>query len=113
MSKVPVKVYAAVSPAAEPCLTAVLRAGNTGFGHEEDEPWAELDGDLLRISFEGLYFPLEDVLSALDEYLPPDARGKLDYLDMEAWTLTRYTWGDGPRGVATRSLNQVLEYSGH
>ena len=80
-------------------------------GHES--PWVFLEGNMLRISWEGLYFPLEEVLCALSATLAQNAEGKLDYLDLEAWTLTRCIPGADGFHTTTRSLNHVLDYSGH
>lgn len=74
---------------------------------------AELDGDLLRLSFEGVWFPLEDMLTAIRPHLNASCRGKVDYLDLEAWTLTRHTIIGKEITVACAPLNNVLAYSGH
>lgn len=126
-----VKVYGGFHPADADVFCRVEEAGRDAVG---EEPWLFLEGDLLRISFEGAYFFLPDMLLALEVCLPPEAEGKLDYLDMEAWTLTRCQLGasagekaaaaSGPLSAAenasltrfsvfTRSLNHVLAYSGH
>ena len=112
MTRTLVKVYAAFAPASADVLAAVENAGREAMGHE-GTPWAFLEGNMLRISWEGLYFPLEDVLCALSATLARDAEGKLDYLDLEAWTLTRCTPQVGGFHSSTRSLNQILDYSGH
>lgn len=117
MAIVLAKVYAAFSTADKDCFSAVAEAGQDAMGHEED--WLFLEGDMVRISWEGLYFPVDEVLEALGNSLPPEAEGKLDYLDLEAWTLTRFVFtpktGSGEKAFSssTRNLNQVLEYSGH
>ena len=105
------KAYAAFSLADENTLAAVEQAGREALGHEY--PWAFLEGDTLRISWEGLYFPLEDVLSALAATLGSGSEGKLDYIDLEEWTLTRYVPGTNGFQASKRDLNQVLDYSGH
>ena len=112
------KTYAAFSPAHEACCLAVEEAGRTALGM--DAPWLFLEGDMLQIAWEGIYFPLDEVLQALNVCLPPDAEGKLDYLDLEAWTLTRHILLQGTEAgqqgrfsIATRSLNHVLDHSGH
>lgn len=113
-----VKVYGAFhpvddsgSPAGGACFHAVAEAGRDAIGQEEE--WLFYEGDLLRISFEGRYFPLDDVLDALEKTLPEGAGGRLDYLDLEAWTLTRHTVKDGEVAASTRSLNHVLDHAGH
>lgn len=111
MARAHLKVYAAFSPADADVLSAVEKVGREAIGHES--PWLFLEGNMLRISWEGVYFPLEDVLRALADTLAHDAEGKLDYLDLEDWTLTRYLPEGNAFRASTRGLNQVLEYSGH
>lgn len=111
MLRARIKVYAAFSPADANVLSSVEKAGSEAMGHES--PWLFLEGDLLRIAWEGAYFPLEEVLRALEITLAADAQGKLDHLDLDDWTLTRYLPGPDGFRSSTRSLNQVLEYSGH
>ena len=43
----------------------------------------ELEGDIFRISFEGVFFPLDDVLDALRPLLCAESSGKIDLIDME------------------------------
>lgn len=99
-----VKVYGNLWPVGRKCLQAVQAVCGDA---------AELEGDLLRISFEGIWFPLEDLLDALAVWLRPDCQGKLDYLDLEAWRMTRYRFVQGKIQSSSRSLNDVLAYSGH
>ena len=82
-------------------------------GHE-DGPWLFLEGDIVRVTFEGMYFPSEEVLTAFATHLPEQAKGKMDVLDLEAWTLTRHIWEEGTfQSSPPRSLNHVMDYSGH
>lgn len=111
MARAPIKVYAAFSPAPDEVLAAVEKAGRAAIGHDSD--WLFHEGNFLRIAWEGLYFPLEDVLHALAATLPENAEGKLDYLDLDDWTITRHVPQKRKFQTSTRSLNQVLEYSGH
>lgn len=107
-----VKVYGAFHPAGKNCLEAVAEAGREAVGNEE--PWLFHEKDMIRFSFEGLFFPLEDVLEALAAHLPGEAEGRLDYLDLEDWTLTRHSLSPGGElHAATRSLNNVLDHAGH
>ena len=109
------KVYAGFSPAHETCRLAVEDAGKTALG--TDIPWLFLKGDILQIAWEGVYFPLDEVLQALNTCLPPEAEGKIDFLDMEGWTLTRHVLLPGKTAdrfsIATRCLNHVLDHSEH
>lgn len=118
MKLVTAKVYAAFSPAPPGAAEEVARAAAAALGPEP--PVVTQEGDLLRLSWEGVYFPLEEVLSALAAVLPPEAEGRLDSIDLDAWTLTRHQRGQTQGGrqgeafsVETRSLNHILDYSGH
>lgn len=82
------------------CLTALPEAGTVS-----------LEDSLLLISFEGIWFPLENVIEAISAW--PDLSGKVDYLDIENWRLERYLFENGHASYKSGSLNQVLEYSGH
>lgn len=116
-NEVLVKVYGHVWPVDEnfadamgqACSSALTHAGSATDG---DLPVCEKDGDMVRISFEGLYFPLDDVLEVLSAGIGPEQQGKLDYLDLENWQIVRHLISKGKLEVSTRSLNQVLEYSG-
>ena len=110
MRNVLCKVYAAFFPVREIRLETVKTAAMSSAGSED---WLFLEGDMLRISFEGAYFPLEEMLVALLAVLPPSAEGKLDYLDIERWKLLRHVFRNGGFDVSERDLNQVLDYSGH
>lgn len=80
---------------------------------EESEGILSLAGNLLNIAYEGCYFPVEEFLAALKPELEAASQGKLDYIDMEKWTLTRYTFNGGLVTFSTRGLNDVLAHSGH
>lgn len=107
-----VKVYGAFYPVDTDCYAAVSLVGEHVVPN--DEPWLFFEGDMLRFAFEGLYFPLDDVLDALRDALPEHAAGKLDYLDLEAWTMARHVLTPGRVfTLSTRGLNDVLDHSGH
>ena len=78
-----------------------------------EETFVFREGDMLRLSFEGQYFPVDEALELLDGLLPESAEGRFDAIDMDAWTITRHLYAKGKRHSNTRSLNDVLEYSGH
>ncbi len=103
-----VKIYGNVHPAGPElfgAVRAVLEAWHLG-------DCVELDGDLLRLAHEGVFFPTEDVLETLGPFLSCSSSGRLDVLDLEAWTLTRYRF-EGRRTLPSiRSLNDILAYSG-
>ena len=71
------------------------------------------DGDLARISFEGIYFPLDDLLELIAKVQDKRMQGKLDLLDLENWRLVRHIVKDGSISCLRAPLNNVLDYSGH
>ncbi len=77
-----------------------------------DIPLLEREKDMLRISFEGRYFPEEDVIDVLKRHLKHEHRGKLDILDMDDWRMRRYLFDGGELVRKEASLNQVMDYSG-
>ena len=111
MKRILVKVYAWLHPIDVACADAVRRAGDAAI-HDSGETWLFHEHDLLRISFEGIYFPEDEVIASLEACLPACARGKVDVLDMEDWELRRYTREGGTFRLSRRGLNHVLEYSG-
>ena len=111
MEHVVIKVYAGLHPADAACADSVRQAGAAAI-HDGDDPWLFHERDLLRISFEGLHFPENEVLAALATCLPAHARGKMDVLDLEAWELRRYAREDGTFHLSRRDLNAVLDYAG-
>ena len=56
---------------------------------------------------------MENVLDALRPLLCAESSGKIDLIDMEAWTLTRAAFSGTEITVKTVGLNHVLAYSGH
>lgn len=110
-----VKVYGNIYP-----TTAALRSElekacegllpSDGAGPEDTT--VELEGDLLRISYEGVYFPVEDVLALIPPHLRPESQGKIDYIDLENWTLHRYSIHGMHIQYASASLNNVMDYAG-
>ena len=109
--KTQIKVYAAFTPVTASMAEELASLGAQAIT-EEDAPWTWVEGDTLRISFEGVYFPVEDVVEALEANLPPACNGKLDVLLLDDWELHRYVWQGGAFVLGKRSLNHVLSYSG-
>lgn len=105
-----VKVYGNISPADAALANALTKAVAPALP-APDDAIVTLTGDLLCLSFEGLYFPLDDALAALRQHLAPQHAGKIDYIDMDTWTLTRHTIENGALHVRSAPLNSVLEYS--
>ena len=107
------KVYGHIYPADTTMYTALEAACASALADADDVPLLEREGDMARISFEGTYFPLEDVLAAVEAQLRPEHKGKLDVLDMEGWQLIRHIFENGRIVRHSASLNHVLDYSGH
>lgn len=113
-----IKVYAALTPASEELFAqcSTIAAGALAM-EGDDGPFVFLEDSLLRISFEGIYFPWEDMIPVLEKAVACGARGKMDVLDMENWTMTRLEAKQDRSGTfvlhqGTVSLNHVLDYSG-
>lgn len=107
------KVYGHVYPCDAGLYRALEQAVAGAMGQEGDEPVLVREGDMARISFEGVYFPEEDVVQVLREGLTPAMQGKLDCLDLENWWLTRYRLEGGEVRPSSAPLNNVLAFSGH
>lgn len=111
-----VKVYGNLYPVTPATFAAVQEVCRAGCLYDPGEdPPVELCGDLLRISYEGIFFPLDDLLECLSALLPhfsPLVQGKIDYLDMEAWTLTRHSIQGNTLRVTSAPLNHVLDHAG-
>ncbi len=108
MRPVIVKAYGSLHPAGQevlPAVEAVLRDWSIVGA-------AEWSGDLLRLAYEGEYFPADEVVAALEPFLTPQAEGKLDVMDLEAWTLRRFVFRGGRATSRQASLNQALESCG-
>ena len=114
MSRQPLlKVYGHIYPVDDALYAALENACADAMPEEDDIPVLERDGDMARFSFEGTYFPLDEVLAALTAHLRPEHQGKLDVLDMEGWQLMRHTFAQGRMDAHRAPLNNVLDYSGH
>ena len=114
MSRQPLlKVYGHIYPVDKALYAALEHACADAMPDEDDLPVIEHDGDMARISFEGIYFPLDDVLDVLTAHVRAEHKGKLDVLDLESWRLIRHTFTQGRVDVHSAPLNNVLDYSGH
>ena len=105
----PCKAYGNVVPAS-PALRDAVCAVCADWGLAD---CVELEGDILRISFEGVFFPQEDVVEAIRPYLTGESSGRLDVFDLEGWRMTRATFAGTEVRLASSGLNDVLAYSGH
>ncbi len=107
MRPVIVKAYASFYPATEEVLRSVVSVLSGWF----IEDAAELKNDMLVISFEGDAFPDEEVIGALRPFMREETRGKLDVMDLEAWTLRRWIFAGREASVNTVTLNKALDTS--
>lgn len=105
MASIIVKAYASLHPAGKEALEAVNRVLADWYL----EGAASLEGDLLRISHEGEYFPADEVAEAIRPLLTSASEGRLDFLDLEAWTLRRFFFHHGTVSVREASLDRALE----
>lgn len=105
-----IKVYGSLFPADEAILQTLLPIASLA-SPQESAPII-LEGDLLLISFEGVYFPLEDLAECLKGLLKSGMEGKIDFLDIENWKMTRYLIRDGKISHNSVGLNHVMDYSG-
>lgn len=106
-----VKVYGNIWPAGENLQTKLQKSLDSALVPNNVNPLS-LEGDLLLLSFEGIFFPIEDFIATLDKSLNESLQGKIDYLDLEKWRMTRYLIKEGQIAHNSVSLNQVMDYSG-
>lgn len=105
----PINVFGNLTPATRDMLDAA-QVVLTSWQLETD---LSLEEGVLRLTFEGVTFPGEDVCDALLPLLAVDTTGKIDIIDREDWTLTRHLFRRGTYQTFVVDLNHVLDYSGH
>lgn len=105
-----IKVYASLWPATANLEMQLVKATRAAL---PAAPEIELADSLLTISFEGIFFPLDDLIAEIEQYAFPGLQGKIDALDIENWVLRRYLVEDGEVCCHVAPLNNVLDYSGH
>lgn len=100
------KAYGNLYPVTEECYNqayTILSSWNI-----EDAVF--LEKDMLRFSYEGDYFPCDEIAECLRSFHTKETQGKLDCMNIEDWTLTRHSYilgGDYHSNTAT--LNKALE----
>lgn len=107
-----VKVYGNLYPVQHGLLAALRSLSPLLLPKPDESPFQEENG-LLAISFEGVFFPLEEALLAIKKGLDTAQKGKLDYLDLENWRMIRYLIENGEIARREAPLNNILAYSGH
>lgn len=106
MRPVIVKAYGALSPATQETYEAVCAVLESWF---MDTETIELTGDMLTIGYEGDAFPDDEVVDALRPFFCERSWGKLDIIDLEAWTLHRYSFAGGQLSDHTATLDKALD----
>lgn len=105
-----IKAYGHIWPADRHLTDRLSKIMSEALPRENSQ--VELKNDLARISFEGIWMPLEDILEFLENNLDSNSRGKLDILDMENWKMTRHEFKNGKIVSKNSPLNNVMDYSG-
>ncbi len=109
MRPVLIKVYGNLYPVPQECHTLcgrVLQSWNL----EDIEEVLFYEGDMVRFSFEGDFFPCDEIAEILKSFDTVHTEGKLDCIDVEEWTLTRHFFKKNEAyRVNTASLNHALE----
>ncbi|MCT4628208.1 hypothetical protein [Halodesulfovibrio sp.] len=108
MEHILIKVYGSISNANAELFNAAL-----GVVEEQDENAVELDGTFFTISFEGIYFMIDDFIAAIKPHLTRECSGRIDYIDVDDWSLTRFWIEGGLITHSTADLNHVMDHSGH
>ncbi|MDR2055266.1 MAG: hypothetical protein LBQ10_05290 [Desulfovibrio sp.] len=109
--RVILKVYGHIRPVSDELYAVLDKICAGAIADGQDEPVLQRENETARISFEGMYFPVEEILMALAPHLGPEHKGRLDVLDIENWRLTRHVFDGGLRAHSA-SLNNVLDYAG-
>lgn len=78
---------------------------------EENFEFEDLErkGDTIIFYYEGAFFFIEDFMDRVIPKLDPSGDGIVDFFDLDAWTLARYTVADRTATVKKRNLNEVME----
>jgi len=107
-----IKVYANIYPAGQELYNALINELSGLYIEDELEGnIVDLKNDLILISFEGIHFPIEEIIETIEAFLSPTSQGKVDYIDLENWRLTRYIIKGKHISHRSNSLNAIMEYS--
>ena len=113
-----VKVYGDFSPSDDALFQSLNdmleQEAAAGFLSGGEEKYVlRWHGASVLLGFEGLAFPLESTLRVLESHAARlGLSGRLDYIDMELWSITRFVWAQGALSKKSGSLNAALDYSG-
>jgi len=107
MDIVCIKIYGNLYPttmSVHEAIDSVLQSWHLNIQHS-------LEGTMWTIQYEGIYFPTDDVISAIKPLLCSTSQGKLDAIDMDAWTLTRHRFIGTDITTTRTPLNDILAHS--
>lgn len=104
------KVYGGFKPASHKLHDALRQIAARA--QPSENLCVALAGDMASLSFEGIYFPLQETLAAIRECADDKTVGRLDVLDIENWTICRHEIKGREIGTHSQNLNNVLDYSG-
>ncbi len=104
-----IKVYGHVWPCTSNLMTELMPLMPFT---DQDIDILSFDKDMLRISYEGMYFPLDEVLQIITQFLVEESQGKIDYIDLEEWSLKRHQIQGKQIILKKGNLNQALDFSG-
>ncbi|MCG8532068.1 MAG: hypothetical protein MI749_15585 [Desulfovibrionales bacterium] len=108
MEHILIKVYGSISHASP----ALYEAAKHVVAEQADDA-VDLDGTFFTISFEGIYFMMDEFIDAIKPHLTKECSGRIDYIDVDEWTLTRFWIENGLITHNTADLNHVMDHSGH
>lgn len=103
------KIYGALSPMSPELFQNLAEISAQAMPAQDA---VTLKNGMFALSFEGIWFPVEELLETLEQNAEERFHGKIDLLDLEKWQMTRYEFKEGKIGKATVPLNNVLDYSG-
>lgn len=106
------KIYGHIYPATSIMFTELEKIAKQAMP-VPDCSVINIKDNLLTISFEGIWFPADEMIKTIQTHLKPEQTGKLDIIDIDAWMLTRYQIHDSSITHSSAHLNNVLAYSGH
>ncbi len=109
MRHILVKVYGSVHPLAPEDRDSLLKRLEILL----DDEAVDFDGDMVRMSYEGMYFPIDEVLEIVQEYLHAGSQGRIDYIDMDGWRLHRHMIEGTTITEKSNNLNNILDFAGH
>lgn len=109
MRHILVKVYGSVHPLQEAEKISLVNRLELLLGDDI----VDADGDMVRIGFEGMYFPIDEVLEIIQEYLHDESAGRIDYIDMDGWRLHRHMIEGMKIIEKSNDLNNILDFAGH